>query len=249
MLLFGLLIVITIGGIFGYLPLRFLFSTTAAPTNTPIDVARGEQTHPSALPQHAVDPQVVRPTATPQLEQPTTLKAEDSEDSKKAIPSSNMPLIEQPITPGTADGVVPNGTTIFDDQLPSIKKLDPALLRAMRQAATDAADDGITFFVTSGWRSPDYQNQLLNDAILIYGSEEVAAQWVATADKSPHVAGAAIDIGEFDAIAWLSERGANYGLCQIYSNEPWHYELRPMAIDDGCPPMYPDPTHDPRMQR
>ena len=40
-----------------------------------------------------------------------------------------------------------------------------------------------------------------------------------------------------------------YGLCQIYDNESWHYELRPEAIDRGCPPMYADPTHDPRMQR
>ena len=40
-----------------------------------------------------------------------------------------------------------------------------------------------------------------------------------------------------------------YGLCQIYGNEPWHYELRPEAIDRGCPPMYADPTHDPRMQQ
>ena len=26
-----------------------------------------------------------------------------------------------------------------------------------------------------------------------------------------------------------------YGLCQIYGNEPWHYELRPDAVDHGCP--------------
>jgi len=48
---------------------------------------------------------------------------------------------------------------------------------------------------------------------------------------------------------WLSEDGADYGLCQVYGNEPWHYELRPEAVDDGCPPMYADPTQDPRMQR
>jgi D-alanyl-D-alanine carboxypeptidase len=45
-----------------------------------------------------------------------------------------------------------------------------------------------------------------------------------------------------------SEHGADYGLCQIYGNEPWHYELRPEATDHGCPPMYADPTQDPRMQ-
>jgi hypothetical protein len=63
------------------------------------------------------------------------------------------------------------------------------------------------------------------------------------------VSGDAVDIGPFDATAWLSEHGAKYRLCQIYSNEPWHYELRTEAIDHGCPPMYPDPTHDPRMQQ
>jgi LAS superfamily LD-carboxypeptidase LdcB len=72
---------------------------------------------------------------------------------------------------------------------------------------------------------------------------------VATPNKSAHVSGDAVDIGPSGAAAWLSEHGAEYGLCQIYGNEPWHYELRPEAIDHGCPPMYADPTHDPRMQR
>jgi LAS superfamily LD-carboxypeptidase LdcB len=150
---------------------------------------------------------------------------------------------------GKADGAVPDGTTVFDDEIPGVANLDPALLGALRQAATDAADDGVEFFVDSGWRSPEYQDQLLREAFSTYGSEEEAARWVATADTSPHVSGDAIDIGPFDATAWLSEHGAKYGLCQIYSNESWHYELRPEAIDHGCPPMYADPTHDPRMQQ
>jgi D-alanyl-D-alanine carboxypeptidase len=149
---------------------------------------------------------------------------------------------------GEAGGAVPEGTTVFDD-VPGVANLDPDLLGALRQAATDAADDGVEFFVDSGWRSPEYQNQLLREAISEYGSEDEAARWVATADTSPHVSGNAVDIGHFDATAWLSEHGADYGLCQIYSNEPWHYELRPEAIDHGCPPMYADPTHDPRMQQ
>jgi hypothetical protein len=148
-----------------------------------------------------------------------------------------------------ADGAVPGGVTVFDDQYPGVANLDPALLRALREAATDAADDGVEFYVNSGWRSPEYQNQLLREAVSKYGSEEEAARWVATADTSAHVSGDAVDIGSFDATAWLSEHGAKYGLCQIYRNEPWHYELRPPAIDRGCPPMYADPTHDPRMQQ
>ena len=127
--------------------------------------------------------------------------------------------------------------------------LDPDLLGALRRAADDAADDGVRFHVNSGWRPPEYQERLRLEAVSKYGSEEEAARWVATAENSPHVSGDAVDIGPSDATAWLSEHGAEHGLCQIYRNEPWHYELRPEAGDHGCPPMYPDPTHDPRMRR
>jgi zinc D-Ala-D-Ala carboxypeptidase len=150
---------------------------------------------------------------------------------------------------GEADGAVPDGTTVFDDEVPGIAKLDPDLLGALRQAATDAGDDGVEFFVDSGWRSPEYQEQLLNEAVSKYGSVEEAARWVATPGTSAHVSGDAVDVGHDDATVWLSEHGAEYGLCQIYGNEPWHYELRPEARDGGCPPMYADPTHDPRMQQ
>ena len=151
--------------------------------------------------------------------------------------------------PGEADGVVPDGVTVFDGRYPAVANLDPALLGALRQAATDAASDEVQFFVNSGWRSRKYQEQLLEQAISKYGSKEKAAQWVGTPNTSAHVSGDAVDIGQSDAVAWLSQYGAEYGLCQIYSNEPWHYELRPEAIDHDCPPMYADPTHDPRMQQ
>ena len=150
---------------------------------------------------------------------------------------------------GEPDGAIPDGTRVFDDEIPGVANLDPALLGALRQAATDAADDGVEFFVDSGWRSPEYQEQLLHEAVLKYGSEEEAARWVATAETSPHVSGDAVDVGPSDATAWLSEHGAEHGLCQIYGNEPWHYELRPEAIDHGCPPMYADPAQDPRMRQ
>jgi zinc D-Ala-D-Ala carboxypeptidase len=149
---------------------------------------------------------------------------------------------------GEADGAVPDGVTVFDDAIPGVAKLDPALLGALRHAATDAKDDGVGFVVDSGWRSPAYQDQLLREAIAKYGSEAEASRWVATPDTSAHVSGDAVDIGPSDAATWLSEHGAAYGLCRVYGNEPWHYELRPEAASHGCPPTYADPTHDPRMQ-
>jgi len=150
---------------------------------------------------------------------------------------------------GEAGGAVPDGTTVFDDEVAGVANLDPALLRALRRAATDAAADGVELVVNSGWRSPAYEDRLRREAIAKYGSEAEAARWVATGTTSAHVSGDAVDVGPADATAWLSAHGAAYGLCQIYGNEPWHYELRPDAIAHGCPSMYSDPAQDPRMQR
>ena len=166
------------------------------------------------------------------------------------VPSSDLGgapvVVDGAIT--EAHGALPNGVTVFGDDYPGVANLDPALLQALRAAASDAAGHGIEFSVVSGWRSAEYQDQLLREAVSEYGSAAEAARWVATPDRSTHVSGDAVDLGPFDATAWLAQHGAAYGLCQIYGNEPWHYELRPDAAARGCPPMYADPTQDPRMQ-
>jgi D-alanyl-D-alanine carboxypeptidase len=166
-----------------------------------------------------------------------------------SAPAPNAYRSQHRAAVGEADGVVPDGVTVFDDAIPAVANLDPDLRKALRHAAAGAALEDITFYVNSGWRSPEYQNQLLREAVSKYGSEGAAARWVATAATSPHVSGDAVDIGHSDATAWLSKQGAEYGLCQIYRNEPWHYELRPRAVAHGCPRMYANPTQDPRMQR
>ena len=147
---------------------------------------------------------------------------------------------------GIAGGAIPADTSVFDDEVPGVVKLDAELLAAVRRAATDAGS--VRFTIDSGWRSPAYQHQLLRQAVSKYGSEAEAARWVATPRTSAHVKGEAIDLGSAGA-TWLADHGAAYGLCRVYGNEPWHYELRPQAIGHGCPPVYADPTHDPRMQQ
>ena len=169
-------------------------------------------------------------------------------DAERSVPGGAI-VSERRGALGEADGAVPNGTTVFDNEIPGVAKLDSDLLGALRRAAVDAAGDGVQFVVDSGWRSPEYQEQLLREAISKYGSEEEAQRWVATPKTSAHVSGDAVDIGPSRAAAWLSEHGAEYGLCQIYGNEPWHYELRREAINDGCPSKYADPRHDPRMHQ
>jgi zinc D-Ala-D-Ala carboxypeptidase len=150
---------------------------------------------------------------------------------------------------GEADGVVPDDGASAFDEVPAVAHLDPSLLRVLRRAATVAAEDGVELRVNSGWRSAAYQEQLLREAVSEYGSEAEAARWVSTPTTSAHVSGEAVDLGPSDATAWLSGHGAHYGLCQIYRNEPWHYELRPEATEGGCPSMYVDAAHGPRVRQ
>lgn len=152
-----------------------------------------------------------------------------------------------PASVGTT-GRVQGRATVFDSDVPAVANLEPDLRRALQRAASDAGDE-ITFEVNSGWRSAKHQEQLLREAVDRYGSTKEAARWVAPPEKSAHVSGDAVDIGPTSAAAWLADHGADYGLCRTYRNEPWHFELRPDAIANGCPAMYADPTEDPRLQQ
>jgi len=197
----------------------------------------------------AFQPQNSSPSSAASWSFPTASPSNAPRNAQSGSPGEKGPRSERRGPLGEADGVVPDGVTVFDDAIAAVVNLDPGLLKALRRAATDAANEEIEFYVNSGWRSPAYQNQILREAISEYGSEKEAARWVATAATSLHVKGEAVDIGRSDATAWLSEHGSEYGLCQIYRNETWHYELRPEAIDHGCPRMYADPTQDPRMRK
>ena len=92
------------------------------------------------------------------------------------------------------------------------------------------------------------QERLRREAVARYGSAAEAARWVAPASRSSHVSGDAVDVGPVAAASWLFAHGVAYGLCRVYGNEPWHYELRPGAAAAGCPATYADPTQDPRLR-
>jgi len=127
----------------------------------------------------------------------------------------------------------------FDVADPAVGNLDPALLIAVQQATTAAAADGVTMTITSGWRSPAFQQQLLDDAVATYGSLAAARQYVQTPERSHHVLGQAVDMGGVGADQWLIANGARFGLCQIYANELWHFELATDAAGN-CPPVLPN---------
>ncbi|MFJ3220580.1 M15 family metallopeptidase [Kitasatospora sp. NPDC086801] len=140
-----------------------------------------------------------------------------------------------------ADGDIPDGTTLtpFDTGAPAVRNLDGPLLEAVQQAARDARAQGIEMTVTSGWRSKEYQQRLLDKGVAKYGSLERARQFVNTPEKSAHVSGKAVDLGPTNADYWLIQHGARYGLCQVYANEIWHFELR-TSPGGTCPAQLPD---------
>lgn len=126
----------------------------------------------------------------------------------------------------------------WDVANPAVGNLAPGLLIAVQQAATAAAADGVTMTITSGWRSPAFQQQLLDDAIATYGSFDAARQYVQTPEHSKHVLGQAVDLGGPAADQWLMVNGTRFGLCRTYSNEPWHFELTADPVGN-CPPLLP----------
>ena len=141
----------------------------------------------------------------------------------------------------TFGGWLPDGVTLspFDVSTPVLGLLDPVLLKAIQDAARAADGDGIKLRITSGWRSTGFQQRLFDDAVRTYGSIDIARQFVASPEVSKHVTGQAVDVGPVDADLWLIRNGPRFGLCQIYANEIWHFEL--VADEQGrCPPLKPN---------
>ncbi|MFL1379001.1 M15 family metallopeptidase [Nocardiopsis protaetiae] len=147
------------------------------------------------------------------------------------LPGGSEPLTEE-------DGYVPVGEGLaVDADVPALANLDPELLEAVREAAAAALDAGVdVVIVTGGWRSERYQEHLWEEALREHRSEEEARRWVASPEESAHVGGDAVDIGYTNAADWFSRFGYEYGLCQTYANEMWHYEL---AVEPGEPCPHP----------
>ena len=92
--------------------------------------------------------------------------------------------------------------------------------------------------VYSGYRSPERQAELYQQAIAKYGSPEAARKWVAPPGKSRHNHGIAADLAfASDADkAWAHENAARFGLNFRMGHEPWHIELAggaPEARQEG----------------
>lgn len=117
--------------------------------------------------------------------------------------------------------------------------LQPRLALAYTLAEAEAHAQGVPLSITSGYRSHEEQQWLWNDGLAQYGSPDEARRWVLPPEESTHVSGRAVDVGPQEGAHWLEVNGNTWGLCRMFDNEWWHFEL---ATTPGgvCPPMKPD---------
>ena len=97
-----------------------------------------------------------------------------------------------------------------------------ALARMLQEAPEE-----VKVGITSGYRSPETQKRLWEEALVKYGSPEAARKWVAPPGKSQHNHGNAADLEYLSpqAMEWVHQNAGKYGLAMPLSNEDWHIEL------------------------
>ena len=109
----------------------------------------------------------------------------------------------------------------------ALSGLDPAFLNSL-QGMFGAAPPEIQsqLRMLSGYRSPERQQQLWDEALAKYGSPEAARKWVAPPGNSKHNHGQAVDLRYLDDTAreWVHANLSQYGLHAPLAHEPWHVE-------------------------
>ena len=119
-----------------------------------------------------------------------------------------------------------------------LEGVDADLAARFEAARAAAAAEDVELLITSGKRTPEEQQRLVDEAVAEHGVPE-AYRWVLPPETSAHVQGLAIDVGATQGAYWLAERGLEFGLCQTYANEVWHFEKLPDGAE-ACPEQHPD---------
>lgn len=133
-------------------------------------------------------------------------------------------------------------------ELSNGEKVDERIYPALQKMFDDMRSVGIYPVVTSGYRTYEMQEKILNDKIKEFiqngysndKAKEMALKWVATPGTSEHELGLALDINSdginssvSDVYNWLLNNSYKYGFVKRYpndkvditgiNNEPWHY--------------------------
>lgn len=116
--------------------------------------------------------------------------------------------------------------------------LDPETQEQFNKLAADAANEGLNIWLASGFRSYDYQGEIYNNYVDLYG-QSTADTFSARPGHSEHQTGLAIDVNTIDdsfagtpEAIWLENNAHKYGFIIRYPKgkeditgykyEPWH---------------------------
>lgn len=169
----------------------------------------------------------------------------DHPEGPAADPTPGATTTERSAGAGaTTAGASPTTTTTT--ARPPATGLHPGLVVAFERARRAAGDAGHVLVVNSGFRTAERQQELLEEEVAERGSREEALRWVFPPERSMHVQGLAIDVGDGPAADWLAANGAAYGICHTLAWEWWHFEWRARWEASGtCPPEAQDPAEAP----
>ena len=155
--------------------------------------------------------------------------------------ASLVALVGPRLLAGAAAGAAASGTTTTaappsPTTTAAPTGLHPGLVEAFGRAQTAAAGAGHELTITSGFRTAEEQAAMLEAEVVERGSLESALWWVFPPERSMHVQGLAIDVGDGPAADWLAAEGAAFGLCHTLAWEWWHFEWRERWASSGtCP--------------
>lgn len=155
-----------------------------------------------------------------------------------AIPMSYLTQRNQ-VLHCECDDLVSIGLDMFDRE----QRLERQTALQWHSMHTAAASDGVALAVISGFRSFDYQRQIIERKLAAGQSIEQILRASAVPGYSEHHTGRAIDIGtpgfpalteEFEqtpAFEWLTRRARDFGFYMTYPRnnpfgimyEPWHW--------------------------
>jgi D-alanyl-D-alanine carboxypeptidase len=160
--------------------------------------------------------------------------------------AGNAPSAQGGSSSATTEEAASGSSSTPGAEQPPATGLDPGLTAAFEQASSAAAAEGRALVINSGHRTPERQQELLDEAVVEHGSLEAASRWVFSPETSMHVQGLAIDVGDGPAADWLDVNGERWGLCRTLDWEWWHFEWRQAWADDrACPAPVFDPADAP----
>ena len=128
-----------------------------------------------------------------------------------------------------------------------MQRLTPAAAKSWQAMVEAAAADGVILMIVSGFRSVEYQAQLIRKKIDAGQAIKAILKVNAAPGYSEHHSGQAVDVAtpgsrplteEFEvteAFEWLGEKAGRFGFSMTYPRdnpwgfiyEPWHWSIKP----------------------